>query len=303
MDLKEILHRIGYVNLQDHGKEYRTAPLYRSSGNSTSLCINKANGQWYDFSARDGGSLLGLVKLTLNLPSMKAAKDYVGDETLTIESTGKHRYELDETKKFDKALLLKLRKDHSYWEGRGVSIRTIETFQGGTTFNGRMCYRYVFPILDEKDDLVGFSGRRLNDNSDYPKWKHLGAKSSWLYPLKWNKKFIIESKEVILVESIGDMLSLWEFGIKNVLVTFGVDVSPKIMELLLRFDANRVLIAFNNDSGNGMVGNKAAVDGRKLLLKHFDPEQVIIAIPEEKDFGEMGQTQIDLWKNKFQIQS
>jgi hypothetical protein len=299
MEVIDVLHKIGYVSLQDFGKDWRTTPLYRASDNKTSLCINKSNGQWYDFSARDGGSLLGLVKLTMSLPTMKAAQAFIGDTSFIIEPPTKHRYELLETKKFDKNLLFKLQKDHSYWVERGISELTVSTFQGGTTFNGRMCYRYVFPVFNSKDELVGFSGRRLNDNSDYPKWKHIGPKSTWCYPLKWNQDFLYDSKEAILVESIGDMLALWDAGIKNVIVTFGVDISVKIVELLLRMDAQRILIAFNNDEENNLVGNQAAVDGKKFLLNHFDSSQVVVAIPTQKDFGEMDNEQITLWKNKF----
>lgn len=299
MTVLEILNKIGYVTLQDFGKEYRTMPLYRASGNNTSLCINKADGQWYDFSAREGGSLLNLVQLTLGLVSMKAAQEYLGTDSLEIEPRGTHRYELMESKKFDKSLLLKLKKDHQYWIERGISQRTIEAFQGGTTYNGRMCYRYVFPIFDEQDDLVGFSGRRLNDNPEYPKWKHIGAKKKWCYPLKLNRDILLNKREVILVESIGDMLSLWEAGIKNTIVTFGVDISIKIVEFLLRIDVQKIYIAFNNDQDNEFVGNKAAIDGKMFLTRHFDPDQVSLAIPDQKDFGEMSINQINLWQTKF----
>lgn len=303
MQVIDVLTKIGYINLQDFGKEYRTAPLYRPSDNNTSLCINKTTGQWYDFSARDGGSLLGLVKITMNLPSMKAAQAFLGDTTFAIEPTGQHRYELAEIKKFDKDLLFKLRKDHSYWIRRKISERTIAIFEGGTTFNGRMCNRYVFPIFGEKNELIGFSGRMLNNNPDYPKWKHLGAKSNWCYPLKWNNEILRTKREVILVESIGDMLALWEAGIKNTLVTFGLDISNNIIAFLLRIDVQKIFIAFNNDEGNNLVGNKAAHEGKLYLTHHFDPEQIIVTIPNQKDFGEMNEEQINIWKNKFQIQS
>lgn len=302
MDVKLLLEKMGYTELQDFGKEYRTSPLYRTSDNKTSLCINKQNGQWYDFGARDGGSIVGLAKLTCRLKSLEEAKKFLGDSSIMIDDYNcNHKYELVNAKIFDKNLLLKLQKDHSYWENRGISKNTIEIFQGGVTYNGKMCYRYTFPIFNDKDNLVGFSGRRLNDNPDYPKWKSLGVKSHWCYPLKWNKEFILKTKEVILVESIGDMLSLWENGIKNTLVTFGIDIGIKIVEFLLKIDAKRIFIAFNNDSDNQLVGNKAAIEMKKFLLKHFDPHQVIIAIPNEKDFGEMNFEQIELWKNTYNI--
>ena len=38
-------------------------PLYRDSGNSTSLCVYKISGKWYDFSAGYGGEFNDLLKL------------------------------------------------------------------------------------------------------------------------------------------------------------------------------------------------------------------------------------------------
>jgi DNA primase len=225
----------------------------------------------------------------------------LGDLPATLLSRRSEVVELKEVKRFKKELLFKLAKNHSYWLGRGVSERTITTFEGGTTFNGRMAYRYVFPIFDEFDNLVGFSGRRLNDNEDFPKWKHLGGKSHWLYPLKWNASEIIIKKEVILLESVGDMLALWEQGIRNTLVTFGVEISMKMVQFLLRADMNRILIGFNNDEGNEMVGNEAAEEGRVQLTNFFDEHQVVVAVPKFKDFGVMKPEEILEWKTQHQL--
>ena len=194
-------------------------------------------------------------------------------------------------------------KNHDYWVSRGISARTVSTFEGGVTFNGRMKNRYVFPIFDEHDELIGFSGRLLDINMNLPKWKHIGAKSNWCYPLKWNYNLLLKLKEVILIESIGDMLALWEAGVKNTIVTFGIGISHSIIEFLLRIDAQRILISFNNDEQNNLVGNDAADKERRHLMKYFDDSQIIIAIPDYKDFGEMDGEQINLWKSKFQIQN
>ena len=294
MDGKEILQKIGYTDLREGSKEWSTRPLYRDSDNYTALSINKVTGDWYDFVERIGGKLPQLVQKTLQLPDNQAVEAFLGDSSYKI--TIKNNYELTDVKKFDKQLLIKLGKDHSYWASRGVSVHTVNTFQGGVTFNGRMAYRYVFPIFNDREDLVGFSGRRLNENENFAKWKHLGKKTGWLYPIKWNAHIIMEKKEVILVESIGDMLSLWEAGIKNTLVTFGVNVSPKIIEFLLKIDAQKIIIAFNNDSDNKSVGNFAAEEAKLKLMNFFDERQITIAIPESKDFGVMSIEQIDLWK-------
>ena len=64
---------------------------------------------------------------------------------------------------------------------------------------------------------------------------------------KYNQNHIKESKKVFLVESIGDMLSLWEAGIKNTLVLFGLNVSSKIKQILIMLNLEKIYICLNND--------------------------------------------------------
>jgi hypothetical protein len=295
----DILTQIGYTNLVDHGKEYRTSPLYRQSGNLTSLSINKQTGEWYDYSARVGGRIQTLVEMTINGPLSEEIKA----KLLAGEFKVNPVVELDHIKTFDKKLLLKLIKDHDYWLNRGVSRRTIEKFEGGTTFNGRMANRYVFPIFNEKDELVGFSGRLIADKKYAPKWKHIGAKNTWCYPLKVNKDTIFAKREIIIVESIGDMLAIFEAGIENVAVAFGVSISANLVKFLLKADIQKIYIAFNNDRENNLVGNISAKEEGEKLQAYFDASQIQIALPSDKnDFGEMSSEEINIWKQANQIQ-
>ena len=72
-------------------------------------------------------------------------------------------------------------------------------------------------------------------NASRPKWKHLGKKSQWIYPYyspnirKDIHDSILEKESVILVESIGDMLNLFQHGIYNVLVTFSTVISSPLL--------------------------------------------------------------------------
>ena len=79
-----------------------------------------------------------------------------------------------------------------------------------------------------------------------------------------------EQKEIILIESVGDMLSLWEAGIKNSMVIFGLDVSVPQLNALIRRDPNKIIISLNNDEKNNSAGNLAAEKLKRKLLKYFD---------------------------------
>ena len=298
-NLVEILNKIGYTKLTDYGKQLSTRPLYRDSDNDTALTISKDTGEWYDFVERVGGPLETLIERTLGVPlTLELKEKLASDDFLPSRRV---EVELEYQKTFDKALLVNLVQDHSYWEKRGVSVHTMSKFRGGVSVNGRMRNRYVFPIFDERANLVGVSGRYLYQSQYVVKWKHLGAKSSWVYPMIHTPD-ILRERVVILVESIGDMLALHDAGIRNVIVTFGVKLSSAVTKFLLKVDAQKIIIALNNDQLNNSVGNKAAVEFQNSLLSFFDRNQVQIALPKEKnDFGEMSLNEIRLWKTENQI--
>ena len=94
------------------------------------------------------------------------------------------------------------------------------------------------------------------------------------------------------------MLSLWDAGIKNTVVTFGLDVSTSLLNLLLILDPKQVTLSFNNDSNNNFAGNKAAEKGKRKLLRYFDASQIRVYLPTRKDFGEMTQGEIKEWAKK-----
>ena len=97
------------------------------------------------------------------------------------------------------------------------------------------------------------------------------------------------------------MLRLWDKGIKNTLVLFGVYTSPTIIKTLLKIDPDRIVIALNDDSvKNGNAGNVASEKIRKKLQSYFDPEKVIVHLPiGANDFGDMTDEQIELWQNQL----
>ena len=157
--------------------------------------------------------------------------------------------------------------------------------------------RYVFPIYNSVQKIVGISGRLIVPQfASSPKWKHLGLKKSWAYPTILNVDYIKERNHVIIVESIGDMLSLWQSGVKTSVVSFGLDIQPGLLNFLLKLDVKKIIIAFNNDSDNKMAGNIAAEKQRRKLLRYFDSSQVCVSLPSAKDFGEMSADQITQWK-------
>lgn len=299
-DIKDMLYELGYTNIIENHKEYRTRPIYRDSDNNTVLKINKKNGRFVDFARNISGSFDDLVKITLGLKDAEEAKGWVSQQKSSSPVLSEPKPELKSPKVFSKASLAKLAPDHEYWANRGVTEYSLSEFKGGTVREGRMANRYVFPIFDAKNNIVGFAGRDLTEgNSKRPKWKLIGDKFQWKYPLFLNYEIIKKEKKVIIVESIGDMLALWDVGVKNTAVSFGLDISSALIGAFIRFDLDEVIISFNNDSENNSAGNKAAKKAETKLLKHFDPHQIKVILPTHDDFGEMSREEILDWARQL----
>ena len=297
-DIRDILQEMGY-SLIDSGPNYRSCPIYRDSDSKDVLSIEKNTGKWYDFKERVGGSFEDLVKITLKLNNANEVRDWLSKKSIVITPREEVKPLIEEPKTYPQEYLTKLLPIHDYWINRGVSKETLETFKGGYVKTGKMAGRYTFPIFNGKQEIIGFAGRDTFSNQDRPKWKIIGRKNNFCYPLVVNKNIIRQLKQVYIVESIGDMLSLWEAGVKNVIVTFGLDLSSNVINFLLKIDVDKINISFNNDSENNSAGNLAAQSAYSKLINFFDSNQISIKLPSKKDFGEMTKEEILQWKNKI----
>jgi hypothetical protein len=92
------------------------------------------------------------------------------------------------------------------------------------------------------------------------------------------------------------MLNLWQADIKNVLVTFGTNLSLSILNYCLKIDAKKIYISLNNDANKNNAGNIGAEKTLARLKRYFDDKQLQIALPPKKDFGEMNKEEILQWK-------
>jgi DNA primase len=298
-DVKQILEQLGY-KLNDRGREWRSKPLYRDSGNDTSLKINKKDGKWIDFARNEFGNIEQLIEKTLGI-NFAAAKRWIKKNgiELTNSTENKEEINLDYIKFFDPELLKKLVKNYKYWNDRGIRNETLDYFEGGSCSTGKMAGRYVFPIFDEDKKIRGFAGRSVYANNDI-KWKLIGKRSDWNYPLFLTKEHINKENECIIVESIGDGMSLWQAGIKNFIISFGLNSLEHICYTLVKLDPAKIIIAFNNDTIDNKktgAGNIAATNFKKNLETFFSKDQIMIKLPEYNDFGSMTEEQITKWKN------
>lgn len=178
---------------------------------------------------------------------------------------------------WDLSALDRLVKDYSYWEGRGISAKTVEPFMGGIATVGKMANRWVLPIINNNNKIIGFTGRRLDKKPEI-KWKHIGKVGKWVWG---GIEEVADSKVAILVESPADLLSLREAGYPNSICLFGINLSQGVLGHLIASNPDHIIISTNQDMKHD-VGQRAAEKIKATLDKFFNPDKVEIKLPNCK---------------------
>jgi hypothetical protein len=305
--VKEILSELGY-RLADRGAYWQTNAVFRDGDNQTAIQIYKDTGVWKDYvEGTEYLPLQALVKKTSGADGKNLDK-ILGEIKNSSEESGSVE-KLQTEKTFDDSVYQNLIPHYDFYTERGISEKTLKHFKSGLCTGGAMYQRHVFPIFNEHQEVHGLSGRdvSLTSNNSRPKWKHMGKTSSWVFPLylKNNLDYsdcyesIIKTREVIIVESVGDCISLFENGFKNTLVSFGLNISQKLICAITELNPAKITISFNNDkSSQENRGLLASIKNYCKLLSFFDYDKIQICLPTEKDFGEMSTEDFEQWETK-----
>lgn len=171
---------------------------------------------------------------------------------------------------------------------RGFSAKILDEFDiGYCPFEGRMYKRVVFPVYDENDEyMIGCVGRATFDGQ--AKWlnKEGFCTSNYLYNLGKALPHIRSLKTIILVEGQGDVLRLYESGIKNVVGLFGSKLSDAQEFLIQTTGALNVIVATDNDDA-GESCRKSINESLKYSFNLVDLRST------KKDFGDMSISEIN----------
>lgn len=179
-----------------------------------------------------------------------------------------------------------------YISTRGFDDDILEFFEIGYSMDGidepynvkkrDFTGRIIFPVRDDKGDLVGWSGRLATDNKvsikRFNKWHHKldFDKGFVLYNYNNAKDYIKDSKELILVEGPFDVLRLWSYGIYNVVAVMGSALTPEQL-LLAVSSALKVHVMLDSD-GAGKTGAHRICEQLKPYVNVYT-----LDLPQGKD--------------------
>jgi DNA primase len=142
--------------------------------------------------------------------------------------------------------------------------------EGGGDNKGydRFRNRIMFPIHNDVGEVIAFSGRILDKNSETAKYVNspetpLFRKGRVLFGLHKTKRGLIEADCAIVCEGQLDLITLFEAGIANVVAPQGTAFTEQQARILKRF-VSEVVLCFDADA----AGQKAAERSLDALLQN-----------------------------------
>lgn len=149
--------------------------------------------------------------------------------------------------------------------------------------------RIMFPIHDQKGQVIGFGGRVINPE-DTPKYYNspetpLFEKGHELYGLFMARRAIRDAGRALVVEGYMDVVALAQYGIEYAVAALGTATTPYHITKLMR-QTDEVVFCFDGDAAGLNAAWRAAMnalpaltDGLQLrflfLPKEHDPDSYV----------------------------
>lgn len=175
-------------------------------------------------------------------PSSKIAQEYVKKRQLNNETL--KSFKIGFSCKFDE-LYQALHKE-GFKDEEILESGLVNRNENGK-FIDRYRNRLMIPILDERNRVIAFGGRVLDDSK--PKYINspeniVYSKGRHLFGLNVAKKS--DTKRLLIVEGYMDAISLHQRGITNVVAALGTALTTQ-QGWLLRKNAEQVILGFDSD--------------------------------------------------------
>ena len=231
-------------------------------------------------------------------------KEMDSAEAQRLEQVIRKRSQLVQHKRMEDDLMRHL-SPSTYFKDRGFSNEAIQEFGCWGEWHKTGTYgedRAIVPVYDPLEGfLVAFTCRLLDDSQIEPwrpKWCHalnfaeIRKKSadrtdeekfhasSVLFNLHRASQHMGSDKTIIIVEGPGDVMRMWEAGLKNTVAVLGTGFSKHHRTLLHKVGCHKVVCVLDSDS----AGQKASNSVEKMCKNYFEFDSVVL--PEGMDPGD-----------------
>ena len=336
-DKLSILDVVGsYVKLEKAGKTWKGKSPFTNE-KTASFFVSLEKGFFYCFSSSKGGDIFTFIqeiervdfKDALKLLADKAGVDLGSNQGPSVNGV---LYKiLDDATKWYEVNLRKNKDSVDYLLERGLSKETMVKFRlgfakdswrdvydflkkkgysnqnieqaglivakdGGGHYD-RFRSRIMFPLMDPRGRVIGFSGRIFSDDPDVKGAKYVNSpegplfdKSQVLYGYHSAKTEISKQESCILVEGQLDVLMAQQAGSINTVAVSGTGLTDGHINMIKRF-ASTVLLSFDSDN----AGIKAT---RRSVLKVFEHGMTVkvIVLPFGQDPADIISKSVPQWE-------
>ncbi len=157
----------------------------------------------------------------------------------------------------------------------------IQKKENSNNYYDKFRNRIIFPFYNLSGQIVGFGGRRLNEN-DQPKYlnspeSRIYKKGEILYGLYQAVSAIRDKKAVLIVEGYFDLLRLVDSGIQNVIASSGTALTESQGRLIKRYTDTAIFVYDSDDAGI-----KAAIRNSQIL-ETLDLHVSMVLLPKPHD--------------------
>ena len=305
------------AKLKSVGREYLTHCLWHEDSNP-SLTVNDEKGFCFCHVCRGGGDVLTYLQRRKGLDFPEAARmageilgipveeDGISDEARK-KAKAERRQAIQALERENKQYIVNLhspraKRIQGILKARGLDRHTATEFEMGFCPEGYFGGRITLPIYNHKNELVGWTGRATRSREEQPaKYKNSPDR-----PGIFEKKLLVfnevRGKEaarlagsLIFVEGHLDVVSLWKYGVANVVALQGTGApTPDTLTRLARSCRNFIL-CFDGDAG-----------GRKAIEQFFSTAgpmamrgEISVQVAKMPDGRDPDETIRELGENAF----
>ena len=286
--------------LKKVGREFVTQCIWHEDTNP-SLTINDDKGFCFCHVCRNGGDAIKFVQQRKGLGFPDAAELTATILGIQLEHDGISAEQQAKKKQQRQEALAKLLEEQAGYmsnlfddragrirrqlKDRGLSKDTVKEFGLGFASQGFFEGRVTIPIHNHKNELVGWTGRATKDMPG--KYKNsadgdLFHKKSLVFNEVRAKEAARLAGSLIFVEGHLDVVSLWQYGIANVVAMQGTGApEPYVLERLAKSVDNFILCFDGDDGGSKAVQHFISAAGP--MAKRGEVQINVAQLPAGQD--------------------
>jgi len=308
LSIEDVVARYGVTLKQTSGNRFMGLCPFHDDHNP-SFFVDLEKGYWRCFAGCGSGSVIDFVMKAEGLPYKDAVEKLGGTELpngvkaarppKTAADNIQDLKVLQEAVEYYHRVLLANRQAQDYLKKRGIfSPDLVDRFRVGyadgslkkllhserieaaqkvgllSSMDTEVFAGYlVFPVEDETGTVVNLYGRYVGSSGHAPHHRYLRGANRGVF----NWKAVKAHREIVLVESIIDCLSMQVMGCPNSVPLYGTQgLTSDHLDLFRKYDTEEIVMLFDND--------EAGSNATESILRRLDPLGITVSkvqLPEK----------------------